>query len=96
MAMASLNTGQCAVPVHCLMLPRSKNTKFAFGSGNVTVARVGFTADLGYEVWYEPELNRVVEQAIRKAEVALSIKIDGYGLKALNALRLEGGFIVPG
>jgi len=26
----------------------------------------------------------------------LSIKIDGYGLKALNALRLEGGFIVPG
>jgi aminomethyltransferase len=70
--------------------------KFAFDSGNVTVARVGFTADLGYEVWFEPELNRVVEQAIRKAEVALSTKIDGYGLKALNALRLEGGFIVPG
>jgi aminomethyltransferase len=70
--------------------------KFAFGSGNVTVARVGFTADLGYEVWFEPELNRAVEQAIRQAETTLSIKIDGYGLKALNALRLEGGFIVPG
>jgi aminomethyltransferase len=70
--------------------------KFAFGSGNITVARVGFTADLGYELWFEPELNREVEQAIRKAEVTLSIKIDGYGLKALNALRLEGGFIVPG
>jgi aminomethyltransferase len=70
--------------------------KFAFGSGNVTVARVGFTADLGYEVWFEPELNRAIEQAIRQAETTLSIKIDGYGLKALNALRLEGGFIVPG
>jgi aminomethyltransferase len=70
--------------------------KFAFGSANVTVARVGFTADLGYELWFEPELNRAVEQAIRQAEVTLSIKIDGYGLKALNALRLEGGFIVPG
>ena len=41
-------------------------------------------------------LNQAVEQAIRKAEAALGIKIDGYGLKALNALRLEGGFIVPG
>jgi len=70
--------------------------KFAFGSANVTVARVGFTADLGYELWFEPELNRAVEQAIRQAEDTLSIKIDGYGLKALNALRLEGGFIVPG
>jgi aminomethyltransferase len=70
--------------------------KFAFGSGNITVGRVGFTADLGYELWFEPELNRDVEQAIRKAEVTQSIKIDGYGLKALNALRLEGGFIVPG
>ena len=70
--------------------------KFALDNGNVTIARVGFTADLGYEVWFEPELNRLVEQAIRKAEVALNIKIDGYGLKALNALRLEGGFIVPG
>jgi len=70
--------------------------KFAFGGANVTVARVGFTADLGYELWFEPELNGAVEQAIRETEVTLRMKIDGYGLKALNALRLEGGFIVPG
>jgi len=70
--------------------------KFTFGGGNVTVARVGFTADLGYELWFDPDLNKAVEQAIRKAEAALEMKIDGYGLKALNALRLEGGFIVPG
>jgi len=70
--------------------------KFAFGSGNVTVARVGFTADLGYELWFAPELSKAVEQAIRKAEAASGFAINGYGLKALNALRLEGGFIVPG
>jgi len=69
---------------------------FPFGGGKVTVARVGFTADLGFELWFEPQLNRAVEQAIREVETRLNIKIDGYGLKALNALRLEGGFIVPG
>ena len=70
--------------------------KFAFGGGNVTVARAGFTADLGYELWFDPQLYRAVEKAVRQAEVELNIKINGYGLKALNALRLEGGFIVPG
>jgi len=70
--------------------------KFTFDDGKVTVARVGFTADLGYELWFDPKLNQAVEQAIRQAEATLGIKIDGYGLKALNVLRLEGGFIVPG
>ena len=28
---------------------------FAFGGGKVTVARVGFTADLGYELWFDPK-----------------------------------------
>jgi len=69
---------------------------FSFGGGDVTAARVGFTADLGFEIWFEPQLNRAVEQAIRNVETTLNIKIDGYGLNALNALRLEGGFIVPG
>ncbi len=69
---------------------------FDFEGGKVTIARVGFTADLGYELWFDPGLNKAVEQAITKAEEALDIQIAGYGLKALNTLRLEGGFIVPG
>jgi len=69
---------------------------FDFDGGKATIARVGFTADLGYELWFDPSLNKAVEQAITKAEEALGIQIAGYGLKALNALRLEGGFIVPG
>jgi aminomethyltransferase len=69
---------------------------FDFNDGKAIVARAGFTADLGYELWVEPRLNTAVEQAISAAEAALGIKIAGYGLNALNALRLEGGFIVPG
>jgi aminomethyltransferase len=65
-------------------------------NSKVIVSRVGFTADLGYEVWFEPGLNKTIEQAIHDAETTLDFQIAGYGLKALNALRLEGGFIVPG
>ncbi len=67
-----------------------------FLNSKIIVSRVGFTADLGYEVWFAPGLNKTIEQAIRHAEVTLDIQIAGYGVKALNALRLEGGFIVPG
>jgi aminomethyltransferase len=69
---------------------------FDFDHGKITIARVGFTGDLGYELWFDPKLNETVKQAIVKAETTLNIKIAGYGLTALNALRLEGGFIVPG
>jgi aminomethyltransferase len=69
---------------------------FDFSNTKVIVARVGFTADLGYELWFEPGLNKAVERAISKAETDLDIQIAGYGVKALNTLRLEGGFIVPG
>ena len=70
--------------------------KLPFGNGNVTVARVGFTADLGYELWFGPELVKEVGQAVRRAENALGLQIDGYGLDTLNILRVEGGFVVPG
>jgi aminomethyltransferase len=91
----------CAV-LNCIGFARIEELKpfeiktFGFGDGKVIVARVGFTADLGYELWFKPELNQPVQWAISAAESTLNIKIAGYGLKALNALRLEGGFIVPG
>jgi aminomethyltransferase len=69
---------------------------FDFNGCSLSIARVGFTADLGYELWFKPELNEAVEQGICKAEAALDIQIAGYGVTALNALRMEGGFIVPG
>ena len=36
---------------------------FDLNGGAVMVARVGFTADLGYEIWFGPELCGAVEQA---------------------------------
>ena len=70
--------------------------EYAFNENRLVVARVGFTADLGYELWFEPGLNKDMEKALRKAESLLGFDINGYGLTALNALRLEGGFVVPG
>jgi len=70
--------------------------EYGFGNSSLMAARVGFTADLGYELWFEPALNKDMEKAIKEADTVLGIDINGYGLTALNALRLEGGFIVPG
>ena len=64
--------------------------------GAIRVARMGFTADLGYECWMRPGLGEAFEQSIRSAREALDLAIPGYGLTALQACRLEGGFIVAG
>lgn len=70
--------------------------KFAFHGDTAIISRAGFTADLGYEVWVDSGLSREVEKAVLVSEKVLGIEIHGYGVTALNALRLEGGFIVPG
>ncbi len=64
--------------------------------GVMRVARLGFTADLGYECWVPPGLADGVMRRIESARSALNIAIPGYGLSALQACRLEGGFIVAG
>ena len=60
------------------------------------VSRMGFTADLGYECWFKTGLAETVMHSIRTARSTLSIALPGYGLSALQACRLEGGFIVAG
>jgi aminomethyltransferase len=60
------------------------------------VSRLGFTADLGYECWFTPDQISAVTQKITAARSALNIAMPGYGLNALQACRLEGGFIVAG
>ncbi len=66
-------------------------------SGNpMRIARMGFTADLGYECWFEPEIASAFMQSIEAARSSLEIELPGYGLSALQACRLEGGFIVAG
>ncbi len=69
---------------------------FDLAGGEVMVARVGFTGDLGYEIWFKPDLCAAVEDAFLAAEKALGIRIAGYGLTTIQLCRMEGGMIVPG
>jgi aminomethyltransferase len=69
---------------------------FNLNGGEVMVSRVGFTADLGYEIWFKPEMQEDIEQAFTRAEESIGIQIAGYGLTAIQLCRMEGGFIVPG
>ena len=68
---------------------------YDLAGGEVMVARVGFTADLGYEIWFKPALCGAIEQAFTAAEEAVGVQIAGYGLAAIQICRMEGGMIVP-
>ena len=70
--------------------------EYEFGGGAICVARMGFTADLGYECWLAPPLVSAFIESIESARSSLSIELPGYGLDALQVCRLEGGFIVAG
>jgi len=69
---------------------------FEFCDSALRISRTGFTADLGYECWFEPDLAAAVMQRIDTLRSEMKIKLPGYGLSALQACRLEGGFIVAG
>jgi aminomethyltransferase len=69
---------------------------YDFAEGTIRIARMGFTADLGYECWLEPEHAESFTRSIESVRAELGIALPGYGLSALQACRLEGGFIVAG
>jgi len=78
------------------MLEPFEVRRYGSGSEEVLVARMGFTADLGYECWVRREHQGVFEERIVAARAATGLEIPGYGLMALESCRLEGGFIVAG
>ena len=69
---------------------------FELAGEPVMVARVGFTGDLGYEIWFDRGLVPAVTEALERAEKALGIPIAGYGLTTIQLCRMESGMIVPG
>lgn len=69
---------------------------YPFANATMVVARMGFTADLGYECWLEHSLQSDFEAAIEDARGSMGIAIPGYGLSALEVCRLEAGFVVAG
>ena len=70
--------------------------RYDLNGSKLYVSRMGFTADLGYECWFDPSLAEHVMQSIQSARLTMEIPIPGYGLSALQVCRLEGGFIVAG
>jgi aminomethyltransferase len=61
--------------------------------GRLTVSRTGFTGDLGYELWMEPEAAEGVWDALMMAGRSRGIR--AIGSQALNVARIEAGFIAP-
>ncbi|MEP4148603.1 MAG: aminomethyltransferase family protein [Halioglobus sp.] len=63
---------------------------------SILVGRLGFTGDLGYELWFKPAAISAIEDAFLRAEKSLGFAIPGYALSALQIARIEAGLIVPG
>jgi len=70
--------------------------EYYLGGGAISVARMGFTADLGYECWMSPLLVDAFIERVTETRAEMGIDLPGYGLDALQVCRLEGGFIVAG
>lgn len=64
------------------------------GSIPVMVSRTGYTGDLGYELWTEPEHAISVWDAVFGVRGQYDIQV--MGLSALEMVRIEAGFIMPG
>ena len=60
------------------------------GLAPALVGRVSFTGDLGYELWMKPEYQRHIFERLMQEGERLGLR--PFGLRALNAMRLEKGF----
>jgi aminomethyltransferase len=67
---------------------------FAFEGTELTVSRTGYTGDLGYELWIDPEHAEVLWD--RLFEAGKFRGITAIGSEALEMLRIEAGFILAG
>jgi aminomethyltransferase len=66
---------------------------FMLGAQRLTVSRTGFTGDLGYELWMDPEAAEFVWDALMAAGHSRGIR--AIGSQALNVARIEAGFLLP-
>ena len=66
---------------------------FALGGRRVMASRTGFTGDLGYELWMDPQDAEEVWDGLMAAGRSRGIR--AVGSQALNVARLEAGFLSP-
>tara|TARA_E500000178_G_C16958211_1_gene724733 strand:+ start:305 stop:1531 length:1227 start_codon:yes stop_codon:yes gene_type:complete len=60
------------------------------------VSRTGFTGDLGYEIWTDPSNASAIWDAIFALKEQGLFDIRPTGLGALEMVRIEAGFLLPG
>ena len=65
----------------------------AWADSALMVSRTGFTGDLGYELWMEPQDAEAVWDALMEAGRTRGIR--AIGSQALNVARIEAGFLLP-
>ncbi len=71
-------------------------TKMTLNGFEVMVSRTGFTGDLGYELWVDPDnASKLWDKIFAMNEKGL-FNIRPTGLSALEMVRIEAGFILPG
>jgi aminomethyltransferase len=66
----------------------------AIGGVPVFMNRLGYTAELGYELWVEAERALELWDVLIKATEPQGMKV--IGMTALDLFRIEGGFIIGG
>ena len=66
---------------------------FDLNGSNVTISRTGFSGDLGYEIWCEPQDAINVWDSLFKFN--RDYKVLPAGMNALEMVRIEAGFIQP-
>ncbi|MCP4048378.1 MAG: aminomethyl transferase family protein [Gammaproteobacteria bacterium] len=62
----------------------------------VMISRTGFTGDLGYELWIDPAHALALWDAIFGVKERGLYDVRPIGLEALEMVRIEAGFIMPG
>jgi len=67
---------------------------FSFEGTELTISRTGYTGDLGYELWIDPEHAEVLWDRLFEAGEVHGIT--PLGSDALDMLRIEAGFILAG
>ena len=63
---------------------------------DVMVSRTGFTGDLGYELWIDPQHALALWDAIFNVKHRGLYEVRPIGLDALEMVRIEAGFAMPG
>jgi aminomethyltransferase len=67
---------------------------FAFAGTQLGVSRTGYTGDLGYEIWIDPDHAEVLWDRLFEAGKFHGIR--PLGSEALDLLRIEAGYILAG